>query len=362
MSDERLEDRLMDVFLAEQVGGLTPPDISPEILARAFATPPPRAGSERPVRRVILQRWEVPAAVAATILIAFIIWTASLSRYPEPRASGDYSLAAGNRARRGATIRTEEGTALLELGGYCRVEIGPWTTLRINGGRYEEEVFIETGTAVCSVDPDVGKFAVRAELGTVSVRGTEFTVRVGASGGRKSMWVKVTTGSVEVAGAGAGVVLRAGQEWTASTEPPAATPGDGATEPPSEGAERGGHVGSEAHRHGARQGDETTGQAGSRAAGTGRTPGRPQRANGLSVRAAQSSFNLLHASKRSRIERDNPNAENDRNPADPGALECLRGRCAEGAARRHSALRAVRGAGGVYVVSARSFAGCQSYG
>lgn len=214
MNTDPFDRNMIHVFLREEVGGQNPPDMSREILARALGANAVASPPGRPTRLVIRRWWEVPAAVAATILIGFIIWAATLSRYPQPEASGHYSLVSGDKVARGATIRTKGSTASLALGGYCRVDIRPWTTLRIGGRNGAEAVFVEKGTVVCSVDSGVGTFVVSTELGAVSVTGTEFTVHVAADGEHKKMRVRVTTGSVEVSDGWDSETLAAGQERT----------------------------------------------------------------------------------------------------------------------------------------------------
>ena len=224
MSDSRFQHRLIHILLQEQVGAETPPDLTQRILSRALPDLTFRAQGERSGQRVIRLRWAIPAAAAAAaVAIAVAVWMAAPSGYPAPKASGDFRLVAADKVRRGATIRTEERSAVLELGGYCRVEVRPRTTLRIDGRARAEEVFLKTGTAVCRVDANFGRFTVRTELGTVRVKGTEFTVRVRKEAGRKSMWVKVGAGSVLVSDGRGGEVLSAGQERTIRDSAPAAS-------------------------------------------------------------------------------------------------------------------------------------------
>jgi len=245
MSTERFRHKLMDVFLAEQFGGKAPPDMSREILSRA-AGGPARAGhvagrGGRFAPAGARRGWELAAATAATFLIAAVVWRlATLQPYPQPTASGRYSVIAGDAVRRGARIRTGSGSAVLELGGYCRVTLQPDTTLRIGGRKRAEEIFLETGTAVCRIDRNVGGFVVRAELGTVTVTGTEFTVRVAQVDGGRSMWVGVAAGRVEVRDDSGSEVLLAGQEWRVEDVPDVPSTRPGETRPPaSEGAKGG---------------------------------------------------------------------------------------------------------------------------
>ena len=228
MNTDHFDRNITHIFLREEIGGQGPPDLSREILARAGGGDAPAGESPAPSGLAIRRWWEVPAAVAATILIGFIIWAATLSRYPRIEASGQYTLVSGDKVERGATICTKASTASLALGGYCRVDICPWTTLRIAGRDGAEAVFVEKGTVVCNVDSNVGKFSVSTEFGTVLVTGTEFTVRLADDGGYKKMRVSVTAGSVEVSDGWDSQTLAAGQEWTSGQgAPDLPEPGDG---------------------------------------------------------------------------------------------------------------------------------------
>jgi len=234
MSADPFRHSLVHVFLEEELGNQSPPDLSQAILSRAFGDAPGGVVSGRSVGRWAWPRWSVPAAVAAAILIALTAWLIVPAGYPGLTISGDYKIDSGDTLQRGSTIRTQAGSAVLELGGYCRVDIKPWTTLRIDGSDYSEELFVEVGMAVCSVDSDVGQFGVLSELGSARVRGTKFTVRIEEMGGRRQMWVKVAVGSVEVSGASIRDILLAGQERTLlapeSKQPRVAVatkPGDG---------------------------------------------------------------------------------------------------------------------------------------
>jgi hypothetical protein len=214
MSADPFRHSLIHVFLEEELGNQSPPDLSQAILSQAFGDVPGGVVSGRSVGRWARPQWTVPAAVAAALLIALTAWLLVPAGYPGLTISGDYKIDSGDTLQRGSTIRTQAGSAVLELGGYCRVDIKPWTTLRIDGSDYSEELFVEVGMAVCSVDSDVGQFGVLSELGSARVRGTKFTVRIEEMGGRRQMWVKVAAGSVEVSGASIRDILLAGQERT----------------------------------------------------------------------------------------------------------------------------------------------------
>ncbi|MBL7219518.1 MAG: FecR domain-containing protein [Phycisphaerae bacterium] len=214
MSADPFRHSLVHVFLEEELGNQSPPDLSQAILSQAFGDAPGGVVSGRSVGRWAWPRWSAVAAVAAVLVLGLTIWLIVSAGYPGLTISGDYKIDSGDTLRRGSTIRTQAGSAVLELGGYCRVDIKPWTTLSIDGSNYSEELFVEVGMAVCSIDSDVGRFAVLSELGSARVRGTKFTVRVEEMGGRRQMWVKVDAGSVEVSGASVHDILLAGQERT----------------------------------------------------------------------------------------------------------------------------------------------------
>ncbi len=235
MSADPFRHSLIHVFLEEELGNDSPPDLSQAILSQAFGDAPGGVVSGRPVGRWAWPRWSVSAAVAAAILIALTAWLVVPAGYPGLSISGDYKIDSGDTLHRGSTIRTQAGSAVLELGGYCRVDIKPWTTLRIDGSNYSEELFVEVGMAVCSVDSDVGQFGVLSELGSARVRGTKFTVRVEELGGRRQMWVKVAGGSVEVRGGSIRDILLGGQERTLLA-PESKQPGVAAATKPGAGA------------------------------------------------------------------------------------------------------------------------------
>jgi len=219
------EDRLIRVLLCELLAGEEPPDVTERVLARAL----PRLG--------VGWRWFLRvAAAAAVVIVASAVWLifhggppaprtdAPAARakgdYPAPRASGDYRVAGGGPVRRGAAVASENGGARLTLGGYCRVDMAPRSTVRIAGRRRAERLVLERGELTCAVSPGRGAFAVETEAGTVSVTGTEFVVGlVGEQGGAamvgKRMFVKVLVGTVLLTGAMGEIELAAGEEATA---------------------------------------------------------------------------------------------------------------------------------------------------
>lgn len=198
-------DRLLEVLLTEELGHERSPDLRAKILAQAF-----------PRRRRWVRRTTVLAA--GLVLIALIVgWATWASRYPDPQASGTYEVVEGTRVARGSTLRTRDQSAVVELGGYCRVVAQPGTLLRIEGKERAEEVHVELGEVRCTVTPGHGAFTVRTPAGVVSVVGTEFTVHVFDAPGENQMLdrrmiVRVLVGAVLVSGSWGSFQLVAGEE------------------------------------------------------------------------------------------------------------------------------------------------------
>ncbi len=193
-------DRLVHVLLREIVGGETPPDVTEKVLARAFVEPrrtitekAPPAVTERALGRAIRRAWprRWHAAAAAGAIAAVLVVSVMLGRYPAPQISGAYTivepapemsgaytLKGGESLVRGSVIVTEDRSAVITLGDYCRIELQPESALQIKGGKKAEQVLLERGAVECEVDEQVGAFAVETEIGTVSVVGTKFAVRL----------------------------------------------------------------------------------------------------------------------------------------------------------------------------------------
>lgn len=231
MADDEHLDRLVDTLLHELLGGEVPPDLRERIVSRAFP------------RRSRWRTWgALAAATAALVLAALGVWwllAHSAARpptveqrppqapapYPAARASGRYAIEGRGALARGATLVTEAGAAELVLGGYCHIALAPGTRLRWEGLMRREEVFLFQGQVTCEVETARGGFAVRTEVGTASVAGTRFTVRM-TEGDQAmpvpKMWVRVLAGTVLLAGAGGQTVLTAGEEKTEvkSEDPP----------------------------------------------------------------------------------------------------------------------------------------------
>jgi len=196
-------DRLIHVLLREILGGKTPPDLSGRILARAY-------GHGR--RRVLAL-----AAAAAVVLatVGAMSWHALGDRYAEPTVSGDYEIEGDRPFARGCVVLTGSGAAAVARKGHYRVELDRNSAVGIEGGEHAEQVFLRQGGVTCQVDRSAGHFAVRTEVGTASVTGTRFAVRiVRKEGGNMRMFAKVLVGTVLLSGSWGQIELAAGEEAT----------------------------------------------------------------------------------------------------------------------------------------------------
>lgn len=159
------------------------------------------------------------AAAAAAVLVVAGGLALLAGRYRAPRASGAYRVAGGGPVQRGSVIHAQAGSATVALGGYCRVNLDAGSALQIAGTKHAEEVFLKQGRAVCEADRGVGTFAVRTEVGTVSVTGTRFAVTMIENRGDEDMFdrrmaVRVLAGAVLVSGSWGQMALCAGEEAT----------------------------------------------------------------------------------------------------------------------------------------------------
>jgi ferric-dicitrate binding protein FerR (iron transport regulator) len=214
ISDE--EDQLIDTLTREVLGGEQPPSLAEKIVSRALS------------RQAAVRRWVRAAIAAAAVLMASLIgWHILGAGYPAPKVSRAGGPPAGEPIPRGTLVRTQGAPATVSLGGYCRIELEQQSALRIEGREYAEEVSLASGGALFEVDPKVGSFVVRTEVGTVSVTGTKFSVRIVDRKGvqamtGKQMFVRVLVGAVVLSGAWGQRALQAGEE-TAVKEPAAAS-------------------------------------------------------------------------------------------------------------------------------------------
>jgi ferric-dicitrate binding protein FerR (iron transport regulator) len=193
-------DRLIDMLLEEELGGESPPDLTEQVVARAFG------------RR---RWWRVALAAAVLLAIVLSAWWQFRPIYPLPQAGGDFQLLAGSLAGRDARLQAGAQTAWLNLGGYCTIELQPRTVVQLEGEPGAEAIALEAGQAHCSVNRAVGTFVVRTPAGAVSVEGTEFVVRVEENRGTHMsgtrMFVRVLVGTVLLSGSWGALELSAGE-------------------------------------------------------------------------------------------------------------------------------------------------------
>ena len=186
-------DRLIHVLLREQLGGQAPPDLTDRVL-------------QAPGLAWNRLRWRMPAlAAAAVLLVGGLIWIVAAGWYPSPQVSGDWRLVEGEKFERGATIASGKDEARLRIGGYCDIRLEKGSTMKWQGQKRAEEVFLDKGSVTCEVDRNVGTFTVQSDVGSVEVTGTKFSVRILAYKTSqktfpKRMLVKVLAGSVLVSG------------------------------------------------------------------------------------------------------------------------------------------------------------------
>jgi len=183
------------------------------------------AGDEdaEPARTLSWPKGTMLAAAAVLLITASL--AIFLGQYPDPEVTGSFRIVGGGPARRGSVVVAEDGGARVILGGYCKVSLDAGSSLRIAGARRAEEVVLRQGGATCRADRGVGTFAVRSDVGSVSVTGTEFAVKMIEDQGDQDMFgkrmaVSVITGAVLVSGSWGQMDLQAGEN--AMTPPPEA--------------------------------------------------------------------------------------------------------------------------------------------
>ena len=188
-----------------------------------------RSVSQTPARvRVPARRWQpfaLPAAAAATLLIAGGLWWHSTQNAgytnPSGAAAKTFATAIGQRD----SVRLDDGT---------RVVLAPESRLTVAGGYGDKVREVElTGEAYFDVHHDaVRPFVVHAGGADIRDLGTTFTVR---STGDQGVRVAVTSGSVSVVAAkaspNAAIVLRPGDAGTVAVDGQALVERGGAAEP-----------------------------------------------------------------------------------------------------------------------------------
>jgi len=206
--------QLKEIFAAEAEGESLANTSVPPLTRSRFACP----GEGRVLKSPRRQQWRrsLPAIAAALALVAGGL-ALIVNRYPAPEISGPCTVVGDGELQRGSVIATEAGRGRIALGGYCRVRMDPRSSVRLGGEKYKEEVFLEHGAVQCQADRGVGRFRVRTDIGVVSVKGTEFEVKMvdrqkESEMFDKRMVVAVLTGSVLISGTWGRQTLRAGQE------------------------------------------------------------------------------------------------------------------------------------------------------
>lgn len=250
--DDR-QTRAVEAWLAEHPDAQAELDAARRTLAALDAelAPPPDADGavERLVERVAQprprpRRWAWLRYAAAVVVIAALTvlimgprWTKP--RYPGPTVEGAITVADGGELRRGAVLATGNEGGSLELGGYCRLDVGPNSVLRLTGEPRDERIVLEHGRVLCDVDRQIGQFAVETELCTAVVQGTRFIVQLddptgGADMLRKKVLVRVLAGAVLVSGAWGQDVVTAGEAKVLPGGPAVAVPAPAPAEDPAE--------------------------------------------------------------------------------------------------------------------------------
>jgi len=128
-------------------------------------------------RRSPLRIWG-RAAVLAVLGLSVFMFLVFRESYPDFRISGSIRIVDDHKLAREATLTAGRNGGELVLGGYCSVALDPASTVRIEGSRYREKIFLERGRAVCRIQPDMGSFTVGTAVGEVAVQGTVFSVEL----------------------------------------------------------------------------------------------------------------------------------------------------------------------------------------
>ncbi len=190
MNHTDLQDRLMDVLLAEALGDQVPPDLVERILARAAQTAPQAPVRQResmrrqetlpaPMQQPFVKRWAMPLAAAAALLLGLALGLYFFAAtYPAPALAGDASVGGGGSLGRGVEVISGKMPARLTLGGYCNMDLAPHSRLKIDGAKRAEAVTLVDGQLTCEVNHGVGSFDIKTEIGTVHVVGTKFRTSV----------------------------------------------------------------------------------------------------------------------------------------------------------------------------------------
>jgi ferric-dicitrate binding protein FerR (iron transport regulator) len=181
----RNQDRLIDTLLSEMLGGEDVPDLTARIVARAARK-----------QRLSIRRLSLTAA--ALVLVGALTGILLALRYPEPCAIRSGETRERARVPRGTLVAVGRDAVDLVLGGYCRLRVEPGSEVEIRGEKRKESVSLRKGGMTCEVDRGKGTFTVITQVGTVSVTGTRFNVRL-AAGGEEGGDMRMTAGRTAMA-------------------------------------------------------------------------------------------------------------------------------------------------------------------
>lgn len=206
MNRDEARDRLVDTLLREAWGGEEPPDLSARVLRCAF--PEQSFFARGKSKRVDWRLWGPAFAAAALMGVVVGLWLVLANR-PDAPIVEDHPPEKKTLARQpqdnppvrqpevpevedpfrpGTIVQTHGEPKKIELAGYCALELKPHSTLKIEqakgtGGAHTTQVTLQAGGLESSITPGQGGFAVRTELGAVSVLGTRFMVKLARTKG-----------------------------------------------------------------------------------------------------------------------------------------------------------------------------------
>jgi hypothetical protein len=202
------------------------PPLDPAVIVRAIPSGPGPSLRSRVMNRItsgataqpgsgVVRRLRQAVAVAAAaVLFAAAVAAVVAIRSAPPPAY--FLLANGRPVARGAAVTADARPVRVLLGGYCRIDLDPGASLRVEGQPWAEEIFLRHGRVACQVTPGRGAFVVRTEIGTVAVRGTAFEAALedvepvcDEAGPRLA--VSVVEGAVALTGADGTRLVKAGE-------------------------------------------------------------------------------------------------------------------------------------------------------
>ena len=140
----------------------------------------------------IKTRLALVCSVAAVLVVGFLVW---------------WNVTAETLTK-GDVVQTSTKPETFKMGSSVQVTIEPQSLARVVE---ENQLYLEKGEVVCSVEKDKMPFSVVTDAGTVSVKGTRFKVQIKGDNKMRNMVVAVITGSVLVTTAFDSQVLMAGE-------------------------------------------------------------------------------------------------------------------------------------------------------